>query len=129
MAHAMVGEEGWTSDEERRCAIAACFGLTRYMDHNVGRVVDALQASGQFDDTTIVYSSDHGENLWARGLWGKMNTYEESAAIPLIVAPASSTGAMPRAICTTPASLLDISQTILDHFGAELPGSRPGTSH
>ncbi|MFT6090845.1 sulfatase-like hydrolase/transferase [Sulfitobacter sp.] len=128
MSHAMVGEDGWQNEEERSSAIAAYYGLTSYMDHNVGRIVDALRASGQFDDTTIIYSSDHGENLGVRDLWGKMNMYEESAAIPLIVAPAPNAATAPRATCATTASLLDISETILDHFDADLPGDRPGQS-
>ncbi|WP_417522715.1 sulfatase-like hydrolase/transferase [Marinovum sp.] len=127
-AFAMVGEDGWTDDHERRQAIAAYYGLTSYMDHNVGRIVEALRGSGQYDDTTIIYSSDHGENLGVRGLWGKMNMYEESAAIPLIVAPAPSSRVTSRATCATTASLLDISETILAHFDAELPGTRPGRS-
>ncbi len=128
LAFAMVGEDGWKDEHERRQAIAAYYGLTSYMDHNVGRIVQALRSSGQFEGTTIIYSSDHGENLGVRGLWGKMNMYEESAAIPLIVAPAPSADAAPRAICTTTTSLLDVSETILDHFGAELPAARPGKS-
>lgn len=128
VASAMVAEDGWDTEEERRQAIAAYYGLTSFMDHNVGRIVAALRASGQFDDTTIIYSSDHGENLGARGLWGKTNMYEESAAIPLIVAPAPSGGATPQATCKTTVSLLDVSETIIDHFDAELPGDRPGQS-
>lgn len=127
-AFAMVGEDGWTDEHERRQAIVAYYGLTSYMDHNVGRIVAALRASGQYDDTTIIYSSDHGENLGVRGLWGKMNMYEESAAIPLIVTPAPKARTTPRATSRTTASLLDISETILDHFDADLPGTRPGKS-
>lgn len=125
---AMVGEEGWTSEEERRVAIAAYYGLTSYMDANVGRIVAALKASSQFDNTTIIYSSDHGESLGTRNLWGKMTMYEESAKIPLIVAPAPSLAASVPALCATPASLLDVSETILDHFDASLEGDRPGAS-
>lgn len=128
MADAMVGEEGWQDEAERRSAIAAYYGLTSYMDNNVGQIVAALRASGQYDNTTIIYSSDHGENLGVRGLWGKMNMYEESAAIPMIIAPAPNLKAAPRAICGTTASLLDVSETTLDHFEANLPGKRPGRS-
>ena len=125
---AMVGEEGWKDEHERKTAIAAYYGLISWMDHNVGRIVDALKASGQYDDTTIIYSSDHGENLGVRGTWGKMNMYEESAAVPLIIAPAPNSGAEPRATSATTTSLLDVSETILDHFDADLEGERPGRS-
>lgn len=128
MADAMVGEDGWKDEEERRVAIASYYGLTSYMDHNVGRIVAALKESGQFNNTTVIYSSDHGENLGVRDLWGKMNMYEESAAIPLIVAPAPDLGEDPRPTSATTTSLLDISETIIDHFDAELEGERPGKS-
>ena len=83
-----------------------------------------LEASGQLENTTVIYSSDHGDNVGARGLWGKGNMYEESVAVPLIVAgPGIEPGT-----CATPVSLLDVSQTIIDHFGATLEGDRPGES-
>lgn len=127
-SEAMVGESGWKDEDERKTAIAAYYGLTSWMDHNVGRIIEALKASGQYENTTILYSSDHGENLGVRGLWGKMNMYEESAAIPLIVAPAPALEANVPAICNTTTSLLDVSETILDHFETDLPGVRPGRS-
>ena len=128
VAAAMVGEEGWVDEQERLTAIAAYYGLTSWMDHNVGLLVQALERSGQFDNTTVIYSSDHGENLGVRGLWGKMNLYEEAAAIPLIVSPAPNSNLRLPATCATPASLLDVSETIIDHFSAEFPGQRPGRS-
>lgn len=127
-AFSMVGEEGWINEKERLTAIAAYYGLTSWMDANVGQIIDALKTSGLYDDTTVIYGSDHGENLGVRGLWGKMNMYEESVAIPLIVAPAPSLAAQPRPTCHTPVSLLDLSETIIDHFDANLPGQRPGKS-
>ena len=78
----------------------------------------------------MIYTSDHGDNVGARGLWGKSNMYEESVKVPLIVAsPAAPDGddATGRT-CATPVSLLDVSQTIIDHFGAALEGVRPGRS-
>ncbi len=128
VATAMVAEDGWKDEEERKRAIATYYGLTSYMDHNVGRIIKALKDSGHFDDTTVIYSSDHGENLGTRDLWGKMNMYEESVAIPLILAPAPDLVKTPRPTCATTTSLLDISETIVDHFDADLPGDRPGQS-
>lgn len=128
MADAMVGEDGWKDEEERLTAIAAYFGLVSWMDHNVGQIVETLMETGLLDDTTIIYSSDHGENLGARGLWGKMNMYQESAAIPMIVAPAPNSKLNLPKTCDTAVSLLDVSETIIDHFGADLTGVRPGKS-
>ena len=125
---AMVGEDGWKDEQERLTAIAAYLGLVSWMDHNLGEIVTTLRETGLLEDTTIIYSSDHGENLGNRGLWGKMNMYQESAAIPLIVSPAKSAGLSLPKTCETAVSLLDVSETILDHFGADLPGTRPGKS-
>ena len=55
-----------------------------YLDSNIGQILDTLEASGQANNTSIIYSSDHGDNAGARRLWGKSNMYEESAAIPMI---------------------------------------------
>jgi choline-sulfatase len=120
--------EATLKDEtERRTAIAAYYGLVSWLDHNVGRLLDALERAGLADTTRVIYGSDHGENLGARGLWGKSNLYRESVDVPLIMA-GSDVG---RGICETPVSLLDLSMTILDSLGldpaAALPG-RPGRS-
>ncbi len=115
--------EGKFADEEERLrAIASYYGLCSWLDYNVGRILAALDESGFGDDTTVIYTSDHGDNVGARGLWGKSNMYEESAAIPMIMAgPQIESG-----ICDTPVSLLDVSATITSHFGLTLNG--PGRS-
>lgn len=96
------------------------FKNTRMMGDYVG--------PGNSSYTTIIYASDHGESLGARGLWGKMNMYQESAAIPLIIAPAPDAGRSLPKTCDTAVSLIDLSETIIDHFGASLAGERPGRS-
>jgi len=109
-----------------RRAIAAYFGLTSFLDDNVGKILRALEESGLAHDTRIVYSSDHGDNLGARGLWGKSTMYEESAGIPMIMAgpgvPASN-------VCATPVTLADGFPTFIHALGArpdprdrDLPG-------
>jgi choline-sulfatase len=112
---------------ERRTAIAAYYGLVSWLDHNVGRILTALERTGLAQTTRVIYSSDHGDNLGVRGLWGKSNLYRESVDVPLIMAgPDINQG-----VCETPVSLLDLSVTILDSLGlnpaAALP-NRPGRS-
>ncbi|MFN3349150.1 sulfatase-like hydrolase/transferase [Pseudorhodoplanes sp.] len=53
------------NDQERRTAIAAYYGLVSWLDHNVGRLLDALDAAGLTASTRIIYASDHGDNLGA----------------------------------------------------------------
>ncbi|QYU71243.1 sulfatase-like hydrolase/transferase [Leptolyngbya sp. 15MV] len=85
------------------------------MDENVGKLLAALDASGLNETTRVIYTSDHGDNLGTRGLWGKCTMYEESAGIPMIVAGPD----VPRgAVCGTPVTLLDVSATALHATGA-----------
>ncbi len=114
----MDSEGRFHNAEERLSAMASYYGLCSYLDHNVGQILTALEASGFGDATTVIYTSDHGDNLGARGLWGKSNLYQESVSVPMIMAgPTVGTGT-----CDTPVSLLDLSATIPDHFGIAFSG-------
>ncbi|WP_137701962.1 sulfatase-like hydrolase/transferase [Marimonas lutisalis] len=118
--NSMADSEAQFRDEaERLSAMAAYYGLCTWLDHNVGQILAALDAAGFGQDTTIVYTSDHGDNVGARGLWGKSNLYQESVSIPLIMAgPDVAAGT-----CDTPVSLLDLSATIPAHFGVPFRGA------
>ncbi len=109
--------------EERLRAMASYYGLCTWLDHNVGRILGQLESCGLAETTSVIYTSDHGDNLGARGLWGKSNLYEESVAVPLI---ACGPRFAPGDVCETPVSLLDVSATIAQHFGARLADGRPG---
>ncbi len=82
----MDSDSQFENEEERLRAIASYFGLCSFLDHNVGQILNALDQSGMGNETKVVYTSDHGDNLGARGLWGKSNLYQESVAIPMIMA-------------------------------------------
>ena len=99
----------------------AYFALCSWMDHNVGQVLRALDASGQSDDTLVVYTSDHGELLGNRGLWAKSFMYEDSVAVPMIV---SGPGVPGGRVVDTAVNLVDVAPTILQT--AELPHDGPG---
>jgi choline-sulfatase len=111
-------------DESRvRVAIASYYALVSFLDDNIGRVLAALQAEGLGADTRVIYTSDHGDNLGNRGLWGKSVMYEESAAIPMIMAgPDVAEG---RAV-DAPVSLVDLYRTILDGAGCPVPEQDEG---
>jgi choline-sulfatase len=97
-----------------RRAIAAYFGLVSFIDHNVGRLVDALAATGLAEETRVLYSSDHGDNLGTRGLWGKSNMYEESAGVPMILAGPEVPAGF---VCREPVSLVDVFPTVVAGAG------------
>ena len=106
-----------------RRAVAAYLGMVSFLDDNVGRIVRALETSGLEDGTRVIYTSDHGENLGNRGLWGKSNMYEDAAGVPLIMAGPG----IPRdQICHAPVSLVDGFPTILQSAGAPSDPSDAG---
>jgi choline-sulfatase len=98
-----------------RRAIAAYMGLVSFLDHNVGTILSALAETGLAETTRVIYSSDHGDNLGTRGMWGKSTMYEESAGIPMIAAGPD----VPRGhVCHTPVSLVDAFPTFIQSLGA-----------
>jgi choline-sulfatase len=123
----MGSEDRFRDADERRRAFAAYYGLCSWVDHNVGQILSALQSSGLAERTNVVYTSDHGDNLGARGVWGKSTLYEESVKVPMLLAGPDVTPT----VCTTPVDLLDLFPTILQGMGIdpapEMAG-RPGRS-
>ncbi len=109
-------------------AIAGYYGLCSFLDENVGKILRTLEDAGLADDTRVLYTSDHGDNMGARGLWGKSTMFEETAGVPLIVA---GEGIPQGRSVATPVSHVDVYPFILDAVGNQEPALRegfPGTS-
>jgi len=118
--------DDYFTDETRRIAIASYYGMTSFLDDNIGQVLAKLDAVGLTDDTRVIYTSDHGDNLGARGLWGKSNQYEESAGVPMVMAGPDIPAGEVRA---TPVSHVDCYQSIFHSIGADAPADdRSGRS-
>jgi iduronate 2-sulfatase len=71
---------------KQRRILQAYYASVTFVDEQVGRLLDALDALGLAEDTLVVFSSDHGYHLGEHDLWQKMSLHEESARIPLLVA-------------------------------------------
>lgn len=85
-----------------------------FVDSQVGRLLDALEAGGHADDTVVVLWSDHGWHLGEKLITGKNTLWDRSTRVPLIFAgPGIEHGAR----VTSPAELLDIYPTLLDLAG------------
>ena len=99
-------------DEERlEVGLRAYYGLCSFLDFQIGRILAALAESGIAEDTLVIYTSDHGENLGNRGLWGKCVMYEESSGVPMLIAgPGIAAGTR----CATPVSLVDVYPTVVE---------------
>jgi choline-sulfatase len=110
-----------------RRALAGYFGLCSFMDEQVGLVLRALERCGLSSDTRILYTSDHGDNLGARGLWGKSTMYEETIGVPLIIAGRDIPSGR---VIDTPVSHVDVYPSILEATGipAAVEDGRPGAS-
>ena len=93
----------------------------------IGRVLDALEASGELDNTLLVYTSDHGEGLGHHGLTAKAFLYEESARVPFSIA---FPGRLPAG--TTDDRMLvsgiDLFPSFCDAAGIPAPPNLPGRS-
>src|SRR5688500_4038726 len=103
-------------EEQVRRARAAYYGLITYLDDKVGRLLGALETTGQQENTLVIYTSDHGEMNGEHGMWRKSNFYEQSVRVPLIVAGG---GVVPEGrVVEQSVSLVDVVATMVEAAGA-----------
>jgi choline-sulfatase len=99
----------------------AYFANISYLDEKIGTLLDALEATRQ--EAIVVFLSDHGDMLGERGLWYKMNFFEGSARVPLMIAaPGLSAG-----LIEEPVSTLDVTPTLAELVGISLDDIMPWT--
>jgi choline-sulfatase len=100
------------TEEQVRTARRCYYGMISHMDEQIGRLVAQLHQIGAADNTWIVYMSDHGDNMGEHGFWSKLNFYEDSVRVPLVIVPPACGHA--GAQCHAPVSLVDWMSTVLD---------------
>ena len=105
--------------------LAGYYGLVSFMDEQVGKILRCLEDCGLGGSTHVLYSSDHGDSVGTRGLWGKSTMYEESVGIPMILA---GPGVAAGKVVGTPASLTDVFATVVDAVGVTEPPPSGSTS-
>jgi arylsulfatase A-like enzyme len=111
--------------EETRGELAVYYAVISHLDVQVGRIVDALETTGQLENTLIIYSSDHGLAIGSHGLRGKQNMYEHSVGVPLIVrGPGIVSDRRTSAQCY----LRDLFPTVCDLAGIAVPEGVDGRS-
>lgn len=94
-----------------RNLVRSYLASTSFVDSQVGRVLDALKASGHEKDTIVILWSDHGWHLGEKEITGKNTLWDRSTRVPLIFA---GPGIVAGQKCTRPAELLDIYPTLID---------------
>lgn len=103
---------------------AIYLGLAAEVDHHIGRVTDWLKSTGQWENTILVVTADHGEMLGDFGLWGKGTFHDAAFHVPLLI---RVSGRPPRRIEAMTESI-DVAPTLLDFVGVPVPDSMNGTS-
>ncbi|MEQ9326367.1 MAG: sulfatase-like hydrolase/transferase, partial [Rhodospirillales bacterium] len=98
-------------DEDIRRSRRAYYANVTYVDRWLGRLLTALEHTGQRDNTAVIFLSDHGDMLGERGLWYKMSPFEHSSRIPLIL---SLPGIADGRSVATPVSQVDLLPTLVD---------------
>ncbi|MDX2034723.1 MAG: sulfatase-like hydrolase/transferase [Blastocatellia bacterium] len=108
-----------------RDQLAEYYGMITHLDEQIGRILDALNRSGQAENTIIVYAADNGLALGSHGLLGKQSVYEHSMRTPLIIAgPGIPRGKSTRAFTY----LYDLFPTLCDATGTAPPAGLEGES-
>jgi arylsulfatase A-like enzyme len=102
--------------------LAEYYGMISGLDHQIGRILEKLEAVGRAENTVIVFSADHGLALGSHGLLGKQSLYEHSQKSPLIFAGAG----IPNGSTTALSYLLDIPATVLSLSGTVPPPELDG---
>lgn len=97
-----------------RNLVRSYLASTTFMDSQIGRVLDALDESGEASNTVIVLWSDNGWHLGEKDITGKNTLWKPSTRVPLIFA---GPGVTPGGSCSQPAELLDIYPTLVDLCG------------
>lgn len=101
------------------------FAVITGLDHHIGRLIQELKRKHLFDNTIIIFSSDHGLSIGSHGLMGKQNLYDAGMKSPLIfTGPGIPHGKSSDALIY----LLDVYPTVCDLVGAPVPSGIDGKS-
>lgn len=112
--------QSFSRDEVRREVIPVYMGLIKQIDDQLGLLFEFLQARGLFDNTLIVFTSDHGDYLGDHWLGEKDLFHEPSVKIPLIVYdPSSSADATRGSVCDELVESIDLVPTFIEAAGGD----------
>ncbi|HEV7526817.1 MAG TPA: sulfatase-like hydrolase/transferase, partial [Acidimicrobiia bacterium] len=106
-------------DQEQRELQATYYGMLAEVDDQIARVLDWLDATGQADDTLVVFTSDHGENLGDHYMLHKLGWFDESYNVPLIVRGPGVSGE--GRVVDAFTEHVDVLPTICELLGAQVP--------
>ena len=101
--------------EQWKAAVAAYLACVTFVDAQIGKLLDALDAGPHADNTLVVLMSDHGWHLGEKQHWGKWTGWERATRVPLIIAPPRRSAAdLPAGVCREPVGLIDVYPTLVE---------------
>ena len=122
----------WGMDDlQQKKTISAYMASVRFMDQQVGRLLDALDRLDLREETIVIFLSDHGYNLGEHDCWSKTSLWEGSVRVPLIIsAPGKAYQNNYGTTCESVVELLDLYPTVgdLGGFSKEIPAILQGNS-
>jgi arylsulfatase A-like enzyme len=114
-------------ERELRQLRATYYGMITQVDDQIGRLLAHLEATGEDQNTLVIFTCDHGEMLGDHWLWGKPGYFDESFHIPLIIRDPRQAAHGGR-IVEAFTEAVDVMPTILDWLGLEPPAQCDGHS-
>lgn len=103
--------------QQWREAVRAYLACVTFVDRQIGRLIEKLDASALAENTWIVVWSDHGWQLGDKQHWGKWTPWRQSTRMPLIVVPPRYQPAVRGKVCAEPVSLVDLFPTLVEVCG------------
>ena len=103
------------------------FGMVSEVDHQLGRVIEHLRATGSLDDTLVVVTADHGEELGDHGFVQKLGFFEESYRIPCIIRAPGRAGPVGQVVREF-SEAVDVLPTVAELLDQEIPLQCDGRS-
>lgn len=116
-----------SNDDHIQLIRSQYLALASEVDDHVGRIIAHLKNTGQYDNTLLIFTSDHGEMLGDRHMWGKDTVYDPAFHVPLIIRDPNQPDQHGTRIEAFSESI-DVTPTILDWMGHAPPGSMNGKS-
>ena len=106
------------------------YACITHLDHQIGRLIQALVEYGVYEDTLILFTSDHGEELCDHHMFRKSRPYQGSIRIPLILSGNNRLlpGLTPGTVSHSLVELRDVMPTLLDFVHAHIPDTLDGKS-
>ena len=125
LKHVAPTHQWVVENEQWKPLVQTYLACVSFTDHQVGRVLDALDASPHADSTIVVFFSDHGFHLGEKNHWAKRSIWQDGSGVPLIIA---GPGIAKGKVCDKPVQLLDLFPTLLDLTGLKANPKHEGNS-